>query len=246
MTDLVYPLVIAAGRVFFAALGLRFTIEGTENLPRSGGAVLTSNHVSYLDFTFVGLAARRQRRLVRFMAKEVVFRHWFAGPLMRGMHHIPVNRAAGSQAFRDAVQALKGGEAVGVFPEATISRSFMLKDLKPGAVRMVQATGVPLVPVAVWGGQRIYTKGHPRDWSRGKAITVLFGEPLYAGRREDVDTVLAELAERMRALVDRAQCGYRDSPADELDRWWLPAWLGGTAPTPEDAAALDAPGLGSD
>jgi 1-acyl-sn-glycerol-3-phosphate acyltransferase len=239
VADLVYPPVVLAGHAFFAALGMRFVVDGAENLPRSGGAVLASNHVSYLDFTFLGYAAWRRRRLVRFMAKDVVFRHWFAGPFMRGMHHIPVDRRAGSQAFRDAVQALRGGEVVGVFPEATISRSFEVKGLKPGAVRMAQATGVPIVPAAVWGGQRIYTKGRSRDWSRGKTIMVLFGEPLQPERRDDTAEVVEELSERIRALVGRAQREYPEVPSGEDDRWWLPAAMGGTAPTPEEAAALD-------
>ena len=68
MRDLVYPPVILAARGLFAALGLRFTIEGAHHVPRSGGAVLASNHVSYLDFTFVGYGARDAGRFVRFMA----------------------------------------------------------------------------------------------------------------------------------------------------------------------------------
>ena len=81
---------------------------------------------------------------------------------MRGMHHIPVDRGAGASSFRAAVQALKAGEIVGVFPEATISRAFELKDFKSGAVRMAQAADVPLIPMAIWGSQRVWTKGHPK------------------------------------------------------------------------------------
>lgn len=242
MRDLVYPPVIVFGRGAFAALGLRFTFEGLENLPASGGVVLSSNHVSYLDFAFLGLATYRRGRLTRFMAKESVFRHRVSGPLMRGMHHIPVDRDAGSQAFRVGVGALKAGEVLGVFPEATISRSFMLKDLKPGAVRMAQATGTPIVPAAVWGGQRMYTKGHPRDVGRGKAITVAFGEPMCPGKRDNAADVMAELSSRMSELLDHVQRTYPDRPSSDADRWWLPAGLGGTAPTPEEAAALDADG----
>jgi len=237
----VYPAVIQGFRVVFGAMGLRITVEGSEHVPTEGGAILASNHVGYLDFTFVGWGVRSRHRLVRFMAKESVFRHRVSGPLMRGMHHIPVDRDAGSQAFREAMAMLKAGEVVGIFPEATISRSFLLKDFKPGAVRMAQAAGVPLVPTVVWGSQRIYTKGRPTDFrGRGKAITVLYGEPLRPGRRDDAVEVEAELRRRMAELLDRAQRSYPDRPAGEADRWWLPASLGGTAPTPEEAAALDA------
>jgi len=239
--DRVYPAVILGFSGIFSALGLRITIEGAENVPLTGGAILASNHVGYLDFTFVGWGTRSRKRLVRFMAKESVFRHWASGPLMRGMHHIAVDRAAGSQAFREGMAMLKAGEVVGIFPEATISRSFMLKDFKPGATRMAQAAGVPLIPTVIWGSQRIYTKGRPRDFrGRGKAITIAYGEPLTPGRRDDPEAVAAQLRQRMTELLDRVQKSYPDSPSGPDDSWWLPASLGGTAPTPEQAAELDA------
>ncbi|MFZ0159633.1 MAG: lysophospholipid acyltransferase family protein [Kineosporiaceae bacterium] len=241
MTDLVYPPVITVARGVFATLGLRFTIEGAEHIPRSGGAVIASNHVSYLDFTFLGYGALPAKRYIRFMAKEAVFRHRISGPLMRGMKHIAVDRSAGSAAFKHALGALKNGELVGVFPEATISRTFMLKDFKPGAVRLAAGAGVPLVPAIVWGGQRIFTKGRPKDFrGRGKAITVAFGEPITVRRGGDPQAATDELIATMAALLDRVQHTYPQTPSGPEDRWWLPASLGGTAPTPEEAAELDA------
>ena len=123
VTELVYQPVIAAARVAFRLWGLRFDIVGSEHIPQTGGAVLASNHVSYLDFIFVGLTAQPSHRLVRFMAKESVFSHKIAGPLMRGMKHVPVDRSSGAAAFDSALAALGSGEVIGVFPEATISRS---------------------------------------------------------------------------------------------------------------------------
>lgn len=240
MSELVYPPVILLTKTVFRGLGLRFVLEGTEHVPRTGGAVIASNHVSYLDFTFVGLGAQPAGRLVRFMAKDAVFKHPVSGPLMRGMKHIPVDRSAGSQAFREALAALKRGEVVGVFPEATISRSFMLKEFKAGSARMAQAAQVPLVPCIVWGGQRVYTKGRPRDYGRGKTVMIAFGEALHPAKRDDSEAVTAELHARMSALLDRVQRSYPDQPAGPDDRWWLPAQLGGTAPTLEEATALDA------
>jgi 1-acyl-sn-glycerol-3-phosphate acyltransferase len=239
--DRVYPPVILCIRGLFASMGLRFTIEGAEHVPTTGGAILASNHVGYLDFTFVGWGVRSRGRLVRFMAKESVFRHRISGPLMRGMHHIAVDRSAGSQAFRDAMAMLKAGEVVGIFPEATISRSFMLKDFKPGAVRMAQAAGVPLIPTIVWGSQRIYTKGRPTHFrGRGKAIVIAYGEPMTPGKRDDPEAVATELRRRMAEMLDRVQREYPDSPSGPDDTWWLPVALGGTAPTPQEAAAMDA------
>ena len=98
--DVVYPPMIMSAYGAFALLNLKFDLAGGEHIPRKGGAVLASNHVSYLDFIFCGKAARPSDRLVRFMAKKSTFDHRVSGPLMRSMHHIPVDRAAGSQQAR--------------------------------------------------------------------------------------------------------------------------------------------------
>lgn len=178
MAELVYPPVIGAAHTLFRALDIRIDMKGTENIPRKGGAVLVSNHIGYLDFIFAGLAARPQKRLVRFMAKESVFRHKVSGPLMRAMKHIPVDRAQGESAYQHALDSLRSGEIIGVFPEATISQSFTLKSFKSGAARMAQEAYVPLIPVALWGTQRLWTKGllegpqaqpHPGDDAGGRA-----------------------------------------------------------------------------
>lgn len=161
MAELVYRPVVGFAQALFKAWDLKIDCRGSENIPRSGGAVLVSNHISYLDFVFNGLAALPQKRLVRFMAKESVFRHKVSGPLMRGMKHIPVDRTQGETAYAHALESLRSGEIVGVFPEATISQSFTLKSFKSGAARMAQEAGVPLIPMAVWGTQRLWTKGHP-------------------------------------------------------------------------------------
>jgi len=240
MSELVYPPVIALGRIMFRLLDMKIHLEGAHHVPREGGAVLASNHVSYLDFIFAGLGARPSGRLVRFMAKESVFRHRIGGPLMRGMHHIPVDRDAGIASYKAALAALKGGEVVGVFPEATISQSFTIKEMKNGAARMAAAAGVPLIPTVVWGGQRLWTTGRPKTLTRRHVpISTLVGEPLHPQRRDNSTEVNAELRARLAALLDQAQREYPDKPAGEDDLWWLPAHLGGTAPTPESLAGDD-------
>ncbi|GLW96803.1 lysophospholipid acyltransferase family protein [Microtetraspora sp. NBRC 16547] len=239
MAEIVYPPVIRTALALFKALDLKIRVEGAERIPRKGGAVLVSNHVSYLDFVFAGLAARPSRRLVRFMAKKEVFDNPVAGPLMRGMHHIPVDRSAGAGAFGAAVRALKDGEIVGNFAEATISRSFTVKDIKSGPIRMASDAGVPLIPVAVWGPHRLWTKGRPRKLlQRHVPVTILVGEPMHPEPGTPLADTTAELRRRMSELLDRAQRTYPDIPPGV---WWQPTHLGGTAPTPEEAAALDRP-----
>jgi 1-acyl-sn-glycerol-3-phosphate acyltransferase len=241
MADLVYPPVITAAKLSFRALGMRMQITGLENVPAKGGVVLASNHVSYLDFIFAGLAPwEAQRRLTRFMAKDGVFHHRVSGPLMRGMHHIPVDRDAGAASFRSALKALKAGEIVGVFPEATISRSFTVKELKSGAVRMAAAGKAPLLPVVVWGGQRMWTKGRPRQFPRGQTISIAVGEPIPVGTRDDMDAATTALRTRLQELLDGVQAAHPATRQPGPDAWWLPAHLGGSAPTPDEAEALDA------
>ena len=238
MAELVYPPVIGAARTLFKVLDLRFDIAGTENIPRQGGAVLVSNHIGYLDFVFAGLAARPAKRLVRFMAKDQVFRHKVSGPLMRAMKHIPVDRSAGQLSYRHAVSSLKDGEIVGVFPEATISQSFTLKQFKSGAVRMAQEAGVPVLPIALWGTQRLWTKGRKRDFGRNHfPITIRVGEQLAAPADESAAKVTERMRERMQGLLETAQADYPGKPSGPDDTWWLPAHLGGTAPEPKQAQA---------
>lgn len=244
MAELTYRPVIVFAKTFFASLGIKFDIVGTEHLPREGGAVLAINHTSYLDFAFAGIPADRVgHRLVRFMAKDSVFRHPVSGPLMRGMRHIPVDRDSGSQAFRDAVTALRAGELVGVFPEATMSRSFEIKEIKSGAVRMAMAAKVPMIPMIVFGGQRIMGYGQ-RDFTRGRTIAITIGEPMMPTRGQDAEALSAELADRLRALLDATIDRYPAPTAAELadprGAWWLPKRRGGTAPTLEEAEVMDA------
>jgi 1-acyl-sn-glycerol-3-phosphate acyltransferase len=228
MVDLVYPPVLLVGYGAGAALGLKVRVQGGEHLPRSGGAVLASNHVSYLDFIFAGYAARPSNRLVRFMAKDSVFRHSVAGPIMRSMHHIPVDREAGSASYAHAVDALGAGEVVGVFPEATMSRSFEPKSFKSGAVRMADEAGVPLVPMALWGTQRLWCYDRRSSMKQyGVPVEIRVGEPVDPSG--DPDRATARLRESIIDLVGQAQADY---PHDGTDQWWQPVRLGGTAPEP--------------
>jgi 1-acyl-sn-glycerol-3-phosphate acyltransferase len=247
--EIVYPPVIGAAKMMFRALDLRIDINGAQHIPRTGGGVLASNHVSYLDFIFCGLGAQPAGRLVRFMAKKEVFDHRISGPLMRGMHHIPVDRQAGTAAFRAATTALKNGEVVGVFPEATISESFTVKELKSGAVRLARTAKVPLIPMVVWGPHRLWTKGRPKTLTkRHVPVIISIGEPIEMVKGVHPDAVNLELQARLSTLLDAAQAAYPDKPDGPDDTWWLPAHLGGTAPLPEevgegsDATPPESPG----
>ncbi len=239
-SDRAYRWVNRGFRCVFALLGLRFDVRGAHHIPSTGPAVVACNHLSYLDFTFVGLAARSTPRFVRFMAKTAVFDNPVAGPLMRAMGHIPVDRESGAAAYRKAARALAAGEVVGVFPEATISRSCTLKSFKRGAATLAVREQVPLVPVVVWAPQRTFTTDRRYDLRRGKAITVIVGEPIVAGADDDPFVVDAELKRQMQLLLEKAWQTYPDVPRDDADRWWVPQELGGGAPDLAEASVLEA------
>ncbi|MDQ2880746.1 MAG: 1-acyl-sn-glycerol-3-phosphate acyltransferase [Actinomycetota bacterium] len=238
MADGAYRCVARTAAGLFRALDLRIDVVGQEHVPATGGAVVVLNHTGFLDFSLAGLPFwREQGRFVRFMAKQEVFTHRATGPLMRAMGHIPVDRSAGLAAFRLAVEALRAGELVGIFPEATISRSFCLKEFKSGAVRMARSAGVPLLPMTLWGSQRVWTKGRKPTLGAARhiPISMTIGAPLQPGRGRAADATLIEV---MNKLLDETRARYPEAPGD--DPWWMPAHLGGTAPTPERAAELDA------
>lgn len=231
MAEPVYTPIIQIFKTVWRALGLRFTFHGQSHIPRSGPALLAMNHIGYLDFALAGTALLSSNRLARFMAKREIFDNPIAGPLVRSMKHISVDRKNGGPSFVEALKALRNGEIVGIFPEATISQSFELKEMKSGVIRLAQESGAPILPTIIWGSQRIWTKKVSRDFSRSKfPIIVSIGSPLYFGPADDPDAALATLRGKMQELLDSAQREYPDSP---IGQRWAPARLGGTAPTPE-------------
>jgi 1-acyl-sn-glycerol-3-phosphate acyltransferase len=232
MADLVYPPVIRAVTGFWKVINLKFDFQGQEQLPapHHGGAVLAMNHISYLDFALIGTAALPMKRYVRFMAKKELFDNNLAGPLLRGMHHISVDRSNGSASLVAALRALKDGEIIGIFPEGTISVSFEIKELKSGAVRLAQGAGVPVIPTIIWGSQRLWTKKVKRHlFQRNIPISVSFGEPIYFEKDSDVEAGEAILRQAMVKMLHEVQEKYPDSHQGQR---WAPVRLGGTAPAP--------------
>jgi len=232
-----YRAASAAFFTAFRAFDVRIEVRGATNIPTTGGAILASNHISYLDFAFVMLSSPAPRREVRFLARSEFFRVPLAGQALRALRQIPVDvHGDPLTAATKAKDALINGELVGMHPEGTISPSFVLRRGKSGAVRLAQQANVPLVPIGIWGAQRLLTKGRPFRPQRHVSVLVEYGEPFYpSGRTGAAKT--AELMERINALVLSAQQRYPQQ-ATPTNNWWLPAHLGGTAPTPEEAEAL--------
>jgi 1-acyl-sn-glycerol-3-phosphate acyltransferase len=216
------------------AIGTRITYFGLENIPERGGAVIAINHTSYLDWFPAALAAYQRHRRLRFMIKSEMQDVKTVNFLIKHSGTIPVDRGAGRGAYAVAVERLRAGEIVGVYPEATISRSFELKEFKSGAARMAWEAAVPIVPMIVWGSQRMWTKDHPRNMGRKKIpITVAVGASVYAA--ETTDETSAAIREAMTRLLHQAQADY---PRPE-GAYWVPRRLGGSAPTMDEAKALE-------
>lgn len=231
----VYFPIIGLARTVFALQGLKFTVTGDEHIPAEGGAVVAINHTGYMDFTYAGLPARTPKRYIRFMAKKEVFDNAISGPIMRALKHIPVDRSAGADSYHEAVNRLKAGELVGVYPEATISRSFEIKEFKSGAARMAIEANVPIIPMAIWGAQRVWTKGFPKRLGRTNTpISIKVGEPIQPF--EPAQALTDTLHSTMQQLLLDVQQDYVHEPG----AYWVPARLGGSAPTLEQANAMDA------
>lgn len=229
------------------ALGMRVTGLGAEHVPTEGPVLLAATHVSYPDFVFVQDAARSSGRYIRFMTRHDVWQVPGVARAMSAMRHVPVDREAPAGAYVVARRLLRDGEAVCAFPEAGISYSYTVRSLMRGVAGLARETGAPVVPVALWGAQRVYSVGVPDergreprpDLTRGRRIDVSFGPPLSIGPDEDLTSwtrrlgaVLTEQLEELQQLPH-----HRPLPGEHAP--WYPAHLGGHAPTRAEAAHLD-------
>jgi len=199
---------------------------------------MISNHVSYLDFVFVGLLGRRSQRFVRFLCRYDAWGNLFAGPAMTAMQHIPVDRAAPAGAYVQARAALRGGEIVGIFPEAGVSRAFTVRALMRGGVALARETHAPLYLAAVWGPQRIATPGLPISLRRGRPLSIRLAGPVPVRPDLGLDAATADVAHRLQQLLEKVQRSHPDQPLPGKPAPWHPAHLGGTAPTAVDADAV--------
>jgi 1-acyl-sn-glycerol-3-phosphate acyltransferase len=240
--DPVYRFVNGVGRLALRALAIDVRWSGVENVPLEGPVVLAATHVSYPDFVFIEKAAVTRGRLVRFMARHDVWEvpavPWF----MDRMRHIPVDRQAPAHAYLRARSLLRRGEAVGAFPEAGVSFSFTVRPLMRGLVALAQETGAPVVPVGVWGTQRIFSVGDPAppiDWTRGRRVDLAFGAPLYVGPGDDLTERTRELGHVLTDLLEGLQRMPEHRPRPGEVASWYPAHLGGQAPSRRDAVLLD-------
>ena len=216
-----------------AMQGTKFTFHGLENIPQRGGAILAQNHTSYLDWLPPLFAARERSRRMYFMIKAEMADVKVVNYVIKHARLIPVDRRRGHDAFDVAVRRLREGELIGMHPEATISRSFELREFKTGAARMALEAQEPIIPLIVWGAHRIWPKDHPKKvWRNKVPITVAAGRPLAPqGTPAQLNVMLRSA---MNELLYRVQEEYPHPDGE----YWVPRRLGGNAPTREDSQAI--------
>jgi 1-acyl-sn-glycerol-3-phosphate acyltransferase len=213
--------------------GTKFTFRGLENIPERGGALLAQNHTSYLDWLPPLFAARERGRRMYFMIKAEMADVKAVNYVIKHARLIPVDRRHGHDAIDVAVQRLREGELIGMHPEATISRSFELREFKTGAARMALEAQVPIVPLIVWGAHRIWPKDQQKKVFRNKVpVTVAAGPPLPPrGTPEQLNAAL-------RAAMNRLLYQVQEEYPHPEGEFWVPRRLGGSAPTQEDSRAI--------
>jgi len=130
----------------------RMEIIGIENLPESGGLIIASNHVSYLDPAVLGK--------IYFIAKKEVFKYTFVSFILKSLNAFPIDRENVDMiAFKKAINILKEEKVLGIFPEGTRSSNGELQELKLGVIKIAIKTGIPILPVAIIGTHKIYPRG---------------------------------------------------------------------------------------
>src|SRR5215218_5331574 len=183
--------------------------RGMEHVPATGGVIVVTNHVSHVDPIAFAHFLFDHGRLPRFLAKEGLFRVFFVGQVLRGAKQIPVYRETtdASRAFSAAVDAVRRGECVAIYPEATLTRDPDEWPMvgKTGAARVALETGAPVVPIAQWGPQDLLPPYAKRpDLFPRKTMHLRAGPPVDLSDLEGqpIDgPLLREVTERLMAAI---------------------------------------------
>jgi putative phosphoserine phosphatase / 1-acylglycerol-3-phosphate O-acyltransferase len=177
---------------------VRFDIAGTSAIPKTGPAILVGNHRSYFDVAAMAMAIARTGRTVRFLGKKEVFDAPLVGQMATAMGGIRVNRGTGSdEPLRAAAAALEAGDLVAIMPQGTIPRgaAFFDPELKGkwGAARLAAMTKAPVIPVGLWGTEKVWPRNSrvPLVWNVAKPpkVRIRVGKPVdLKYRSNDADT----------------------------------------------------------
>ena len=213
----------------------RIRIEGLENVPKSGPAIIAANHLSFLDSFFIPLAVRRRK--VTYLAKADYFKSWKTGWFFRMVGQIPTEREGGAKSQRSldiALEVLQEGKLLGIYPEGTRSPDGYLHRGRTGVARLALTAGAPVIPCGLIGTDKVQPKDakFPRITGR-PTVHVRFGTPIdvtrYAGREADRLVLRSVTDELMYEIMQLSGQEYVDEYASRR-----PA-----LPLPESAAQVD-------
>ena len=187
----------------------RWHVEGLEHIPASGSAIITTNHIAYLDPLAVAYGVVRAGRRPRFLAKSELMKDPKIGWLLRGCGQIEVQRGTRNavQALQHASEALERGEVVCIFPEGTVTTDPDLRPMpsKTGTPRLALLTGAPVIPCGVWGTANVWPKNFKPNWKFKQELAVRFGEPVvYRGDTDSAEEWTAvgdDITNRIAGLV---------------------------------------------
>jgi 1-acyl-sn-glycerol-3-phosphate acyltransferase len=246
MSDRVYRAVNVVGRGVLRVLDVRVRVTGAGHLPTSGPVILAANHASYPDFVLLERAAVDRGRHVRFLCRHDAWQVPGVGWFLDRMGHVPVDRAAPAAAYLHSRRLLRDGEAVGIFPEAGISYSYAVRPLMRGVAALARETGAPVVPVALWGGQRIWSVGvtpsgrEPRpSLRRGRLVDVRLGPAMAVAGGDDLTACTRTLGATLTTMLEELQGLPEHRPVPGRHAPWHPHHLGGHAPDLARARLLD-------
>lgn len=219
----------------------RFNIEGTERIPESGPVIVASNHRSYFDVVALALVAADIGRPVRFLAKRELFEAPVVGQIARALGGIPVDRGTGSdRPLREAIRALDAGEVVIILPQGTIPRgpAFFDTELKgkTGTARLAFATGAPVVPIGIWGTERVWPRSsrfpNVLHLLRPPKVRVRVGKPLVLSGPDAVAET-ERLMDAISARLPKAARKARQPTPEQLARTYPPGFKPPSAPLSE-------------
>jgi putative phosphoserine phosphatase/1-acylglycerol-3-phosphate O-acyltransferase len=209
-----------------------FDIDGTEHIPSSGPAIVVGNHRSYFDVAAMALAIARTDRTVRFLGKKEVFDAPVIGQIATAMGGIRVDRGTGSdEPLRAAADALGAGDMVGMMPQGTIPRGAAFYDPKLkgrwGAARLAAMTGAPIVPVGLWGTERVWPRSSrvPLVWNVAAPpkVTVRVGAPFHV-KGDDADADTKRIMKKIMDLLPAESKRKRTPTAEEIALASPPGW----------------------
>ena len=165
----------------------RMEIIGIENLPQSGGLIIASNHVSYLDPAVLVASLNKK---IYFLTKKEVFKNNFISFLLKNMNALPIDRGKVDMlAFKKAINILREEKVLGIFPEGTRSSNGELQELKLGTIKIAMKTGVPILPVGIIGTHKIYPRSIKFPILFKHKIIVKYGAPQYLDKLKSRDKV---------------------------------------------------------